>query len=149
MRAGAGAHFHTPIVQGVNWVEVGIRKPDLPQFKWAQHAETGLLQVQGLLTDPWSQLVVADLPREGEAEDNIEDSLPLGELEKRVEMIEERLTMGEEEEELVVGEFKQLPPPSMDYTKFNLQAGFKEVATSWQEFLTKVLSGCGCDWGRD
>jgi len=104
VRAGAGAHFHTPIVQGVNWVEV-----------------------QGLLTDPWSQLVVADLPREGDVEDNIEDSLPLGELEKRVEMIEERLTMGEEEEELVVGEFKQLPPPSMDYTKFNLQAGFKEV----------------------
>ena len=83
--------------------------------------------MQGLLTDPWSQLVVADLPRDGDAEDNFEDSLPLGELEKSVQMLEERLTMGEEEEELVVEEFKQIPPPTMDYTKFNLQAGFKEV----------------------
>ena len=24
VRAGAGAHFHTPIVQGVKWEEVGI-----------------------------------------------------------------------------------------------------------------------------
>lgn len=79
---------------------------------------------------------MADLPRDGDPEDKVEDSLPLRELEKSVQMLEERLTMGEEEEELVVEEFKQLPPPSMDYTKFNLQAGFKEVTTFWHESLT-------------
>lgn len=104
VRAGAGAHFHTTIVQGVKWEEV-----------------------QGLLADPWSQLVVADLPRDGEVEEKCEDSLACGELEKRVELLEERLALGEEEEELIVGEFKQLPPPTIDYTKFKLQAGFKEV----------------------
>ena len=86
--------------------------------------------MQGLLADPWSQLVVADLPRDGEVEEKCEDSLACGELEKRVELLEERLALGEEEEELVVGEFKQLPPPTIDYTMFKLQAGFKEVTLS-------------------
>ena len=86
--------------------------------------------MQGLLADPWSQLVVADLPRDGEVEEKCEDSLAKGELEKRVGLLEEKLTLGEEEEELLVEEFKQLPPPTMDYTKFNLQAGFKEVILS-------------------
>ena len=86
--------------------------------------------MQGLLADPWSQLVVADLPRDGEVEEKCEDSLDCGELEKRVELLEERLALGEEEEELVIGEFKQLLPPTIDYTKFKLQAGFKEVTLS-------------------
>ena len=86
--------------------------------------------MQGLLADPWSQLVVADLPRDGEVEEKCEDSRGKGELEKRVGLLEEKLTLGEEEEELLVEEFKQLPPPTMDYTKFNLQAGFKEVTLS-------------------
>ena len=86
--------------------------------------------MQGLLADPWSQLVVADLPRDGEVEEKCEDSLDCGQLEKRVELLEERLALGEEEEELVIGEFKQLLPPTIDYTKFKLQAGFKEVTLS-------------------
>ena len=85
--------------------------------------------MQGLLADPWSQLVVADLPRDGEVEEKCEDSLDCGELEKRVELLEERLALGEEEE-IVIGEFKQLLPPTIDYTKFKLQAGFKEVTLS-------------------
>ena len=88
------------------------------------------MQVPGLLADPWSQLVVADLPRNGEVEEKCADSLDKGELEKRVGLLEERLALGEEGEELVVEEFKQLPPPTMDYTKFNLHAGFKEVTLS-------------------
>ena len=73
---------------------------------------------------------MADLHRDTEVEEKCEDSLASGELEKRVELLEERLALGEEEEELVVGEFKQLLPPTMDYTKFKLHAGFKEVTLS-------------------
>jgi len=109
VRAGAGAHFHVPIVQGVKWEEV-----------------------QGLLEDPWSQLVVADLPRDKDVEGRRDDDhpptgeSPSGELQNRVDILEERLASGEEEE-LVFEEFKYISPPTIDYTKFNLQAGFKEV----------------------
>jgi len=104
VRAGAGAHFHIPIVQGVKWGEV-----------------------QSLLADPWSQLVVADLPRGGEAGDKLESGTPSEELAKHIEILDEKLASGEIEEDSVIEEFKHLPPPTMDYTKFRLQAGFKEV----------------------
>jgi len=104
VRAGAGAHFHIPIVQGVKWDEV-----------------------QSLLADPWSQLVVADLPRGGEAGDKLESGTPSEEVTKHIEILDEKLASGEVEEDSVIEEFKHLPPPTMDYTKFRLQAGYKEV----------------------
>ena len=39
MRAGAGAHFHTTIVQGVKWEEVGI-------LKYQKWEEVGILKYQ-------------------------------------------------------------------------------------------------------
>ena len=85
------------------------------------------LQVQSLLADPWSQLVVADLPRGGEAGDKLESGTPSAELAKHIEILDEKLASGEVEEDSVIEEFKHLPPPTMDYTKFRLQAGYKEV----------------------
>ena len=85
------------------------------------------LQVQSLLADPWSQLVVADLPRRGEAGDKLESGTPSEELAKHIEILDEKLASGEIEEDSVIEEFKYLPPPTMDYTKFRLQAGYKEV----------------------
>ena len=110
LRAGSGAHFHMPMVQGVGWGEV-----------------------RGLLEDPWSQVVIADLPREeGEGEEEVVE-LKVGEVERRVAALEERLEEeGEGGErgfqmEEAMEEYRSLPVRSEEYTQFTLRPGFREV----------------------
>merc|ERR1711963_645006 len=61
------------------------------------------------------------------AGDKLESGTPSEELAKHIEILDEKLASGEIEEDSVIEEFKYLPPPTMDYTKFRLQAGYKEV----------------------
>ena len=70
---------------------------------------------------------MADLPRGGEGGEKLESGTPSEELAKHIEILEEKLASGEIEEDSVIEEFKHLPPLTMDYTKFKLQAGYKEV----------------------
>lgn len=99
VRAGAGAHFHVPLVQGVAWGEV-----------------------RELLQDPWPQVVIADIPGGPVAEEVAE-----GEVERRVAELEERLAEGVESKEEVMEEYKRLAPPSSDYSGFRVGAGYQEV----------------------
>jgi tRNA G18 (ribose-2'-O)-methylase SpoU len=111
VRAGAGAHLLVPVVQGVTWQEV-----------------------RGLLDDPWAQVVITDLPREAEETEEPEEEqvvqLTEAETARRVAALEARLVEegeGEEPGAALLEEFRQLPVPSSDYTRFQLEAGRREV----------------------
>ena len=117
LRAGAGAHFHVPVSQGVGWE--GVR---------------------ALLEDPWSQVVLADLPREEGEQEVVQ--LTREETERRVAALEQRLVEAGSEEEAREGQegldtvflqpevmelYRELPVASQDYTSFSLQPGYREV----------------------
>ena len=117
LRAGAGAHFHVPVSQAGGWE--GVR---------------------ALLEDPWSQVVLADLPREEEEQEVVQ--LTREETDKRVAALEQRLVEEGTEEEVregqegldtaflqseVLEQYRELPVPSQDYTSFSLQPGYREV----------------------
>lgn len=106
VRAGAGAHFHVPVEQGVGWA--GVRD---------------------LLEDPWSQVLLAELPSEERKEEEVV-TLSVEETQRRVDALENRLVEeGSHEEDIVdvMEMFKELPLPSLEYSQFQLQPGFKEV----------------------
>ena len=115
VRAGAGAHFHVPLVQGVAWGEV-----------------------RELLRDPWSQVVIADIPG-GPVAEEVAEEVAEGEVERRVAELEEKLVKGVESKEEVMEEYKRLAPPSSDYSGFRLGAGYKEVVVVGGE--TEGVSG--------